>query len=146
MTGILDYLGVLALLNYCVLTVYLDTCTNQISTLIISILQERYRERSGKGELSNHDGQHCSNSAMLPSAPPHPINMGDLPPAYEDIAPSPHQNMFLIEQQDSGADSRFLVVCTWLFVKLSQWLFHILVSWTFTLTNCSFIWKYLTKN
>ncbi|XP_063683385.1 uncharacterized protein LOC134817937 [Bolinopsis microptera] len=69
------------------------------------------RERFADGRKANHD---VSNSPMMPTAPP--ITMRDLPPAYEDIAlqhpQNHHQNLFLLEQQESAVDSTFLVVCT----------------------------------
>ena len=46
---------------------------------------------------------------MVPSAPPIPISMGELPPAYEEIANQP--SLYIFEQQESAVDSTYLVVC-----------------------------------
>ena len=72
----------------------------------------KFQQRSGDGRkdhhgVSNHDNQ--GNTPMIPSAPPIPISMGELPPAYEDIANQP--SLYILEQQESAVDSTYLVVC-----------------------------------
>ena len=80
----------------------------------------RFQERCADGrkathDVSNHDNhENHGNMPMIPimpSAPP----LRDPPPAYEDIATQHirhHQNVFLLEQQESTSDPTYLVVCT----------------------------------
>ena len=66
--------------------------------------------------MKNHETTSKTHGNMpmipiMPSAPP----LRDPPPAYEDIATQHirhHQNVFLLEQQESTSDPTYLVVCT----------------------------------